>query len=188
MKSLAIAISAAVLALASCTTTDHRLTLIPPDVPVPVSASAYYAGAAGRIVPPDGYTIIDHFSFTKTYKGPVGVKDYTSVLDIGPELTPLVQSKSADAVVNLRILPKSYDPGTTYSVGPLKIFGSFMLGFAGMFGIMSLADGSMAEYAGPMALVFGGVGGAGLGASLVLQQTGKTTWTVDIEGDLAKRR
>jgi hypothetical protein len=183
-----VLLAAAAIALASCTTTDHRLTLVPPDVPVPVSASAFYAAAGGQVVSPDGYTVIDHFALTKAYRGPVGVKGYTSVLDIAPDLTPLVQAKQADAVVNLRIIPKSYDPGNAYSVGALKIAGSFALGFGGMFALMSLADDSLAKTTGPMALAFCGVGGGSLGASIIMRQSGRTTWTVGVEGDMVKRR
>ena len=185
---IVLAALAAALLLASCTTTDHAVLLKPVEAGLPVSASSLYATGQGAVVSSEGYDIVDHFAFTKKMEGPVGVKGYSSSLDIGAELGALAAAKRADAVVNLRIIPTQFDPGNTFAVGPLKIAGSMFLGFGGLFGLMALMDEDMGETLGPMALAFGGVGGAGLIVSATLQPRGRTVWTINIEGDLVRRR
>ena len=192
-RPFAAAVAAAALlllaaGLSSCTTTDHLIALAPPDLPVPVSASAYYADAAGKTVSPDGYGIVDHFAFEKTFKGPINRPGYTSILDVAPDILPLVQDKKADAVVNLAILPKSYDDGNSTAISMLKIIGPAWLGLGVALGIAALSDQSTGEAIGGMPYVFDAIGAGALGAAIIMQSTGKTTFVVGIEGDLAKKK
>jgi hypothetical protein len=192
-RSFAAAIAAASLlllaaGLSSCTTTDHLVALAPPDLPVPISASAYYADAAGKTVPPEGYAIIDHFAFEKTFKGPINKPGYTSVLDIAPDILPLVRDKKADAVVNLAILPKSYDDGNSTAISMLKIIGPAWIGIGVAIGIAALSDDTTGKAVGGMPYIFDAMGAGALGAALIMQSTGRTTFVVGFEGDLAKKK
>jgi len=174
--------------LSSCTTTDHLVALAPPDLPIPVSASAYYADAAGKTVSPEGYSIVDHFAFEKTFRGPINKPGYTSILDVAPDILPLVQEKKADAVVNLTIFPKSYDDGNSTTISMLKIIGPAWLGLGIAFGIAAMGDETTGQAVGGMPYVFDALGAGALGAALIMQSSGKTTFVVGYEGDLAKRK
>ncbi|HTX74179.1 MAG TPA: hypothetical protein VMC79_15215 [Rectinemataceae bacterium] len=184
------AVLALCLVLSACTTTDHAVHVAPVSVSIPVSASSLYATDTGAVKSGQDYDILDHFRFTRDLKGPIGVKGYVSNLDISSELAQRVAMNKADAIVNLRILPEKYDPGNSYAVGGFKIAGGMFLGFGAMFGLLSLtmSDSSGDDPLGPMALVFGGLGGAGLVVSSVMRANGSTTWTIAVEGDLVKAR
>jgi hypothetical protein len=178
--------------LSSCTTTDHAIQLAPLPASVPVSASAFYT-SGGEVVTDEDYDVVDHFQFEKTLTGPVGKEGYVSPLDVGPDVLALVKDKQADAVVNFRLIPQTYDSGNTGTVGALKIIGWMCLGFGGMFGIMNVAmppseyDTGPSVFAG-MAIGFGAVGAGSLVATLIMEPQGKTTWHLAIEGDLVKQR
>jgi hypothetical protein len=179
----------AIVALASCTTTDHIVKFAPPSGDLPVSASSLYATQQGRVVSADEYVVLDHFKFDKVLSGPVGVANYASTLDIGSDLTALAAKSKAEAIVNLRIVPRTYDAGNTSTVGALKIFGGMSLMFAGLFGIMDAAlyDPDYPDHTlGGFAIGFGVAGGTSLVTSMMMKSSGTTTWTIDVEGDLVR--
>jgi hypothetical protein len=177
--------------LSSCTTTDHAVQLAPLPPTVPVSASSMYSTGQGLVVSGEGYEVLNHFRFEKTLTGPVGVAGFTSKLDIGPDLLALAERNKADAVVNLRIIPETYDAGNTATVGALKLVGGMCLTFAALFEIMDIAmyDPNYPDHTMQgLAIGFGAVGGGSLIGYFVMQPNGKTVWTIAIEGDLVKQR
>jgi hypothetical protein len=182
----ALAASAMVLLLlGACTTTDHRVTIEPPQTEKPVSASGSYVTADGRLVTPSGYRIVDHVAFTKVDTAPVA-ETTKNTMTIDSELEEVFTEYDADALVNLKVYAENYDPGNTSAVGANKIMGSMFLGFGLPFLIIGAADPMLGDIFIPMGAVFSGVGGVQLGLAFVLPGMSESVWTIGFEGDAVR--
>jgi hypothetical protein len=175
--------------IGSCATTDHRVRLAPLPSAAPVSASGLFTNAQGVVISSNEYYFVDHFQLEKTLLGPVGVPSYTTILDIGPDLLALIDQRQADAVVNFRVIPKSFYGGSTGLVGTLHVFGGFLLVCATVYGMLGIAAGSNTPDVPffPLAIGCGAVGGGSLLLANVAQANSKTIWKIVIEGDLVRQ-
>jgi len=201
--SLAVIVLLSSLACSCVTTTGFKVAISPPGIEIPVSGSAHYVDGLGDIVSPDSYDVIEPFAFTKTVIGPIGRSDYSATLDLGPDLSALRDRNGADAIVNLRIKPETYDSGHSESLNLLGAASTTcaLLGAVLFLGTKEFVEEESDDIWNPgwhtvpneyyerdrkVGMTLMGIGLGGSGLYIYSISTGKAAWTISFSGDAVK--
>lgn len=168
--------------LAGCATTHHGVEISPVKAEFPVSASAYFVDAAEQTVGPEGYSIIESFSFEKTGTARY-LTETRNVIDVSPDLKSIVVRTNAAAIVNARVIGYAFDPNMSRFVQIGRPMGWAYVGtglFMAVLGL-GLGDEDIGLYMGGSFALLGG--GLVLASYLM---PGETTWRIRFEGDAVR--
>lgn len=161
----------AFLLLLGCAATKHTVNIAPVQLATPVSGSAYYRSPEGA-VSPSHYQKVGDFSFEVSSKAKPG-KQSSLTLSLDEQLQEVISEKHADALVNVRVYPKSYRSGAI-ALGASRAFGWSMIGFSSLFFIGGVVEGGVG---------FVAVGGSSLLIGRLIARSVGSRWTFVVEGD-----
>jgi hypothetical protein len=173
---------AAVLSLASCSTTTNAMRFEPMSIEIPVSASGSYLDVAGNVITPDKYEVIRHLKFEKLVMGPINRQTH-STIDLSNDFRDAAAQYNASAIVNVTISALEFYQANEKVVGWMKMFGPILLITGGGGLIAGIVTGDSAPLT--VGAVVAGLGGVTLIATIPLSKL-PTRWTIRVEGDAVK--
>lgn len=171
-------------------TTTNTVTLSPLETKYPVSASAEYLDAEGRIVAARDYKVIMPFMFPKDIDGARHAAT-ESKLELAPALDRLVEMAEGNAITKLRVEAVSYDSGAHASAAYWRSTGLHLAIAGGLLLIPGLVSLDSENEKVPMTLLPASAACFGAGALLLLLgNLAKTPsrWHFRVSGEVVHSR